>query len=123
VNSAFAAGRFRMHHASKKVGEANDDRRQTIGWNEQSPSALANAYMFSPVAQLAMDRNGCIRQVNVAAAVLLNGERSQLLNMPLIAFVDKADVRRFLEHLAQALRLDKKIRTRLTLAGSQKHKT
>jgi two-component system, LuxR family, sensor kinase FixL len=85
---------------------------------DQLEAVLAADFRLSPVAQVALDRHGCIRRINVAAAVLLKGEPAQLINIPFIAFVDKADCRVFLDHVAQATSATKKICTQLTLAGT-----
>jgi PAS domain S-box-containing protein len=85
---------------------------------EQLEAALAADFRLSPVAQVTLDRNGCIRRINVAAAVLLKGDPAQLTDIPFIAFVDKADCRLFLDHVAEATRAAKKVCTQLTLAGT-----
>ena len=83
---------------------------------DELDAALAADYRLSPVAQVTLDRNGCIRSINVSAAVLLKGSPSQLTGVPFIAFVDKAHCRLFLDHVAQATDRTKKIRTRLALS-------
>jgi PAS domain S-box-containing protein len=84
---------------------------------EQSDAAeLANDYKFSPVCQLTLDRNGCIRRLNLAACVLLKGEPAQLINVPFIAFVGKAYCRLFLDHMAAAINANREVCTRLALS-------
>ena len=83
---------------------------------DELDAALAADYRLSPVAQVTLDRNGCIRRINMSAAVLLKGSPSQLTGVPLIAFVDKAYCRLFLDHVAQATGGTKKICTRLALS-------
>ena len=73
-------------------------------------------YRFSPVAQITLDENGRIRSINIAASTLLKGEPAQLVNVPFIAFVDKADRRRFLDHVAQATSGAQKVFTQLALS-------
>jgi two-component system, LuxR family, sensor kinase FixL len=85
---------------------------------DQSEAVLAADYKFSPVAQVTLDGNGCIRRANVAAAVLLKGELSRLTKIPFLAFVDKAYCRTFLDHIAQATSGTKKICTRLGLSSA-----
>jgi hypothetical protein len=62
----------------------------TLTQRHESEAALAADYRLSPVAQVTLDRDGCIRRINIAAAVLLKGEPSQLMNVPFVAFVDKS---------------------------------
>src|ERR1700741_1491753 len=84
---------------------------------EQSDAAaLANDYKFSPICQLTLDRNGCIRRLNLAACVLLKGEPAQLINVPFIAFVGKAYCRLFPEHMEAAVNANRKVCTRLALS-------
>jgi PAS domain S-box-containing protein len=85
---------------------------------DQSEMAFAADFRLSPVAQVALDRNGIIRRINITAAVLLKGEPDQLANIPFIAFVDKAYCRPFLDHFAAATTGKQKISTRLALSSA-----
>jgi PAS domain S-box-containing protein len=87
----------------------------------QDPPPVSNDeaadYQFSPVAQVTLDQNGCILRINVAATILLKGERSQLLDIPFIAFVEKSYCQIFLDHLSSSLRSRKMDAIRLVLAS------
>lgn len=83
---------------------------------DRSEMAFAADFRLSPVAQVALDRNGIIRRINIAAAVLLKGDPDQLANIPFIAFVDKASCRLFLDHFAAAITGTQKVCTRLALS-------
>jgi len=78
-----------------KIGPKKQQPWLTSPRRDQTEAAWAADYRLSPVAQVTLDRNGCIRRINVAAAVLLKAEPSQLTDIPLIAFVDKAYGRLF----------------------------
>jgi two-component system, LuxR family, sensor kinase FixL len=104
-----------MYEAGK-VGLKRLQPQVTSPPRDQLEAALAADYRLSPVPQLTLDRNGCIRRINVAAAVLLKGEPAQLMDIPFIAFVDKADCRIFLDHVAQATSATRKICTQLALS-------
>lgn len=84
---------------------------------EHLDAAFAAEYQFSPVAQVTLDRNGCICRLNLAAANLLKGSRPQLLNMPFLAFVDKSYCRIFLDHLSTCLRFRRRVSTEIILAS------
>ncbi|MBV9731795.1 MAG: PAS domain-containing protein [Verrucomicrobia bacterium] len=101
-----------------KIGLENPGLKRTPTQRHESDAALAADYKFSPVAQLTLDRNGCIRGINIAAAVLLKGESSQLTHIPFVAFVDKSCCRLFLDHVTQATTGTKKICTRLALSSA-----
>ena len=103
-------------HQGGKIGRNSQSASPSASRRDSSPAALAADYRFSPVAQVALARNGCIRRINVAAAVLLKGDPFQLTDIPFIAFVDKAYCRLFLDHLAQATGGTKKVYTRLVLS-------
>ncbi|MBV8275719.1 MAG: PAS domain S-box protein [Verrucomicrobia bacterium] len=98
-----------------KIGLKNP-RPKTIPENRQPEAVLAADYRLSPVAQVVLDRNGCIRRCNLAAAILLKGETSQLIGIPFVAFVDKVDCRLFLDHVSQATSRPQRIVSRLVLS-------
>jgi PAS domain S-box-containing protein len=106
-----------MHEAAK-VGLKSPQPQETSLQRAQLEAALAADYRLSPVAQVTLDRNGCIRRTNLAAAILLKGDPSQLVDVPFIAFVDKADCRIFLDHIAQATTGTKKVCTQLALSSA-----
>jgi PAS domain S-box-containing protein len=83
----------------------------------RSNSELASEYQFSPVPQVTLDRNGCIRRMNTAATVRLKGELSQLFKVPFITFVEKSYCHIFLDHLFSCLRSRKRSSTQLVLAS------
>ena len=73
-------------------------------------------YEFSPVGQVALDRNGRIRRINRAAADLLKGNASQLLNVPFVACVDGSYCRVFLDHFTTCIHLRTAIWSEIVLA-------
>ena len=101
-----------------KIGLKNPRPQLELTQRHESEAALAGDYRLSPVAQVTLDRDGCIRRINIAAAVLLKGEPSQLTHIPFVAFVDKSCCRLFLDHVAQATTGKKKICTRLVLSST-----
>ncbi|HYZ73260.1 MAG TPA: PAS domain S-box protein, partial [Chthoniobacterales bacterium] len=105
-----------MYDAAK-VGLKSPQPQETSVQRTQLEAALAADYKLSPVAQVTLDRNGCIRRINVAAAVLLKGDPTQLTNIPFLAFIDKADCRIFLDHVAQATTAGKKVCTLINLSA------
>jgi hypothetical protein len=106
-----------MHQAGK-IGRNSQNASSRASRRDFSEAALAADYRFSPVAQVALDLDGCIRRVNIAAAVLLKADLFQLTDIPFIAFVNKAYCRLFLDHLAQATSDPKKVCTRLVLSSA-----
>jgi len=86
-------------------------------WAEHFETSLAAEYKLSPIAHVTLDRNGCISQLNLAAANLLKGDNFQLLNVPFLAFVERSYCRAFLDHLAACIRLRQRVSTELMLAS------
>lgn len=80
-------------------------------------------YEFSPVGQVALDRNGRIRRINRAAADLLKGSASQLLKVPFVACVDRSYCRVFLDHLTTCIDLRTAIWSEIVLADFARCRT
>jgi PAS domain S-box-containing protein len=82
---------------------------------EESRSHYADLFDFAPVGYLALDRNGCIRAVNVTGAQLLGQKREALVGRPLLPFVARRDRRKYLGHLAKLRRGEAHVTTELHL--------
>jgi PAS domain S-box-containing protein len=108
------AGRFGFEPRSHQRGVPL--KRDGL-FSEHFEEAFAAEYNFSPVGQVTLDRNGCICRLNVAAANLLKGNESQLLDVPFLAFVEKSYCRTFLDHLSACLRFRKRVFTEIVLAS------
>lgn len=105
-----------MQAAGKPViGVGSHDATATPGARLHREGSSAE-YEFSPVAQIALDQSGRIRRINHAAAVLLRGSSSQLLEVPFVACVDRAYCRVFLDHLATCIHLRTAIWSEVVLA-------
>ena len=105
----YPAGKFgfpnQEPHGSPPPGDA-----MTENW--------AADYRFSPVAQVTLDRNGCIRRLNITASILLKGDPTELVNVPFVSFVDKLDYHHFFDHFADAFSGHKKAFSWLTLSNA-----
>lgn len=76
--------------------------RDIVAELEESRDRYADLYDFSPVGYVTFDAKGCITEINLSGAMLLGLERSRLIGVPMTVFVDKADLKSFLEHLRTA---------------------
>jgi len=84
---------------------------------EEAHHHYADLYDFAPVGYLALDRNGCIRTINVTGALLLGQERVDLVGRPLLPLVARPDRRKFLGHLSRLRRGQSQVTTELQIAG------
>ncbi|HBA83315.1 MAG TPA: hypothetical protein DCZ95_04390 [Verrucomicrobia bacterium] len=62
-------------------------------------SRYADLYLTAPAGLLAMDEKGIMTELNLAAALLLNKDRSELIGRPFLDFVAEADRPAYLLHL------------------------
>ena len=56
-----------------------------------------------PVAYVALDVNGVIREINLTGATLLGGERARLIGKPFFACAPMTDTLAFVKHLNECL--------------------
>lgn len=107
-----------MHETGRaRLQGGGESYRTEKLWPERFEASLAAEYRLSPIAHVTLDRNGCISQLNLAAAKLLKGERFQLLHVPFLAFVERSYCRAFLDHLAVCIRLRQRASTELMLGS------
>ena len=69
----------------------NDELRQSRAEVEAGLERYADLYDFAPVSYLTLGREGGIRQVNLAGAILLGVERARLVGQRFGLFVGKPD--------------------------------
>jgi signal transduction histidine kinase len=111
-----------MQAGKPVIGRGSCDEVATPGARLHREASSAE-YEFSPVAQVALDRNGRIRRINHAAADLLKGSASQLLEVPFVACVDRSYCRVFLDHLTTCFNLRAAIWSEIVLANFARCRT
>jgi PAS domain S-box-containing protein len=89
--------------------------REAMPEAEASRERYADLYDYAPVGYLTLDRNGCIRDINLTGARLLGRTRSQLLRNPLLPLIERRDRRKFLEHLSRLRRGQTRTLTELAI--------
>ncbi|HRI49477.1 MAG TPA: ATP-binding protein [Pseudomonadota bacterium] len=94
----------------------NQELRETQRRLEEERARYVDLYDFAPAAYLTFDVNGCIVELNLAAAALLGSERERLLGQPFLLFVAAADKQRFLSYLTGCFTRSDKPTLELTLA-------
>lgn len=88
---------------------------QTQRLLQQSRDRYAQLYEFSPIGYLGVDDAGCIRVMNLTAAVTLGLERSRLVGRSLAEFLDESSVSPFQAHLASCRDGVPQVKTELRL--------
>jgi len=73
----------------------NEELKQARDLTEVERERYLDLYHFAPVGYLTLDRDGLIRQVNLAGACLLGTERSRLAGRRFGSFVSPADLAAF----------------------------
>jgi PAS domain S-box-containing protein len=84
---------------------------------EISRQRIAELHEQGPVGYLTFDPQGCIRAVNAEAAKLLGIERRTVIGKPFVVFVEKADRKKFLDHLWKIRRSPDRVATELRLVS------
>jgi len=83
---------------------------------EESRDRFSTFYDFAPVGHVTFDGEGCIREINLAGAALIDWERSQLIGIPMTFMVVRDDIKLFLDHLQRCRQTKEKVITELSLA-------
>ncbi len=68
-------------------------------WHRETSDWYAELYEFAPIAYVALDSTGLIRDINLTGATLLGRERQRLIGRPMRLHVVPEDRRLFLEHV------------------------
>lgn len=77
----------------------NQELRKTWLELEGSRKKYQDLYDFAPVGYLSMDEKGVILNTNLTSAMILNVDRSNLINKAFILFLDNDSRRKFHKHL------------------------
>lgn len=80
----------------------NEELRATRRDLAQSRQKYSSLFDLAPVAYVTFDREGYIRDANLAAAQLLGVEKQVLLNKPSSPFIHPDNIHHFSNHLAKA---------------------
>ncbi|OQA10966.1 MAG: Sporulation kinase E [Firmicutes bacterium ADurb.Bin373] len=91
--------------------------RETLVELEESRNRYAVLYDCAPVGYATLDKQGRIKDINLAGSAMLGIEPFKLIDMPLSAFVVKDDIRLLLEHLRLCSQSNQKVSTELSLAS------
>lgn len=94
----------------------NRELRETQQLLEESRNRYADLYDFAPVGYITLSRRGVIEEINLTGAMMLGVERSALVGMPFINYVEVADRERFREHIKQCEQSEEKVTSEIRLA-------
>jgi len=80
----------------------------------------SDLYEYAPIAYMALDASGVIREVNLTGTTMLGVERLRLIGRPMRLHVVPADRRKFLDHMLRCRREPGEIATELELATASR---
>ena len=95
----------------------NEELRKAHADLEVSHQRFSELHEQAPVGYLTFDTHGCIREINTAATNLLGVTRAYVLGKPFVVYVEKADRKKFLDHLLKVRRAASTVTTDLRLAA------
>ena len=78
---------------------------------EESRARYADLFDLAPVAYCLFDRNGIVRDLNVAAATLLRTNRASLVGVPFTRIVDIDERQTFIDHIERCLTEEMRVST------------
>ncbi len=88
---------------------------------EESRDYYADYFDFAPIGLITFNEKGVIKDINLTGTEMLQMERSHLINLSLINFVDKNEHKKFYDHFKKCTEDKKKISTELTLKLASKN--
>jgi two-component system, cell cycle sensor histidine kinase and response regulator CckA len=110
---------LRVHQVELEM--QNEELQQMRARAGALTARYCDLYDFAPTGYLTLDREGAIRQVNLAGARLLGIERSQLVNRRLGLFVAEGDRRAFSDFLERVFASEAKESCEVTLPQAGQH--
>ena len=99
----------------ERLEAKNLELMRTLQILEEARANLADQYDFAPIGFITLDDRGCIREINLTAARMLDRERSQLLTMPFFTHVAKPSFKVFLNHLRECRLRQREVVSELAL--------
>ena len=94
----------------------NEELRETQQQLEASHDRYVDLYDFAPLGYVTLDGGGRIRQINLAAAKMLNVPRGSLTGRSFVGYVAAEDKNAFLRHVRKCARGDEEATSEVTLA-------
>jgi PAS domain S-box-containing protein len=107
--------RSRRAQSLQLLLEERNAMQAAMGELESSRQHYADLFDLAPIGYLALDRLGCIREINLTGAAMLGRKRSYLLGSPMMPMFDQAGRKKFLHHVGQLRRGQPRAITELSL--------
>ncbi len=106
-----------MEQQRNLVEMQNEELRKAHANLEISHQRFLELHEQAPMGYLTFDAHGCIREINAAATTLLGVKRACGIGKPFVVYVEKADRKKFLDHLWTVRRAGATVATDLRLAA------
>jgi PAS domain S-box-containing protein len=87
---------------SEEITVQNEQLMKAQAELEEARDRYADLYDFAPIGYMTLDANAVIRQINMAATLLFERQRTFLLGLPLVNLVDRDHRDRFRKFLIEA---------------------
>ena len=116
-----SAQRGQIAAQGAQIDMQNERLRQSETDLEEALFRYADLYDLAPIGYLTITRRGVIRQVNLAAAALLEGEGPAVVGVPLVNFVAGGQRRAFRRFLSEAAHSPVASSIEVRLATSASH--
>lgn len=79
----------------------NQELRESRQRIEEALDRYSDLYNFAPVGYVTLDRQGCVREINLTGAAMLGCERGTVVGKPLIIWLRRESHATFLQHLSR----------------------
>lgn len=88
-----------LHVHQEALRAQNEKLVSTLVALEESRDRFVELYDFAPIGFMTLDANGVIREINLGAATLIGKAREELIEFPMVGYLDRSERARFLNFL------------------------
>lgn len=107
-----------LHVQQIELEMQNQELRDAQQKVEEARDRYADLYHFAPIGYLTLDEKGCLREINLKGAAMLEKERAHLMGIPLAAWVVDGDKSLLVKHLHQVFSQPGNVVTELRIKPS-----
>lgn len=93
----------------------NQELRESQQRAEEARDRYSDLYDFAPVGYATLDRHGNIKEINLTGALMLGMERKQVIEKPLILWMDSSSHTTFFKHLHRVCRANGQVMDEILL--------
>jgi PAS domain S-box-containing protein len=124
ARTAVAVGHERLVHDLQvhqvELEAQNQALREAQSQLEESRNRYIDLYDFAPIAYCTFDREGVVREINLAGAALLGQDRARLLGKPVLALVHFDQPDAIVRHIRNSLDSATPVSTELAFTSNHR---